>query len=285
MFKLVKYCVHMESRKRGYLRLSYRYVRKFFEVLSGKTSLKLVLAIKFPHFYKLNVKEGEVLKWKGVEVKLPKSKIYNQGLLWEEVSILSGRYLIPECHVRHGDIVFDVGAHLGFFSYYALQNGAKEIYAFEPNPYVFEILKENSRMWSDRIKPFQLALFSTEEDLEFFIVSELDTVSTLVKDREGSALGSVKYCKVIKVRTTTVDNFVRDNKIERVDFIKIDAEGSEKEILKGAEETIKNFKPRMVVAAYHFPDDKERIPELVFSIRNDYNFKIVNKGEEDLFFW
>jgi hypothetical protein len=83
----------------------------------------------------------------------------------------------------------------------------------------------------------------------------------------------------------TLDDFVKEHNIERVDFIKIDTEGSEREIIKGARETIKNFKPRMAIAAYHLPDDKEVIPELVLSIRDDYRFKLVNKGEEDLFFY
>jgi hypothetical protein len=82
----------------------------------------------------------------------------------------------------------------------------------------------------------------------------------------------------------TIDNFVKEEKIDRVDFIKIDTEGFEKERIKGAEKTIKEFKPRLAIAAYHFPDDKKAIPELVLSIRDDYNYKyynykLVNKGE------
>jgi hypothetical protein len=63
------------------------------------------------------------------------------------------------------------------------------------------------------------------------------------------------------VKTMTLDSFVKEYNVERVDFIKIDAEGSERETLKGAKETIKKFKPRMAIAAYHLPDDK-KIPEI-----------------------
>jgi len=41
----------------------------------------------------------------------------------------------------------------------------------------------------------------------------------------------------------------------------------------------------MAIAAYHLPDDKKVIPELVLSIRDDYKYKLVNNGEEDLFFF
>jgi hypothetical protein len=85
-------------------------------------------------------------------------------------------------------------------------------------------------------------------------------------------------------KTMTLDSFVKECGIERVDFIKIDAKGSEREIIKGAKETIKRFKPKMAIAAYHLPDDKKVIPELVLSIRN-YKFKLVDKGEPVLFFF
>ena len=193
-------------------------------------------------------------------------------------------YSIPECHVAQGDIVFDVGAHFGFFSCYALQKGAKKIYAFEPNPYVFEILKEHANIWDkEKIEPFCLALSSFEGEAELFLNNELGNASTLLKNRDNTILRLQKYEKSVKVKTTTIDRFVKENNIEKVDFIKIDTEGSEREIIKGAKETIRKFKPKMAISAYHFPDDKEKIPELVLSIRDDYRFKLVNKGKRICF--
>jgi len=261
--------------KREYPKLFYRYAKEFFEVLAGKTSLKLYLAHNFPSFYKAKFREGEVLKWKGSKFELPKSH-YDYNL--ERILILGGMYSIPECHVKPNDVVFDVGAHFGFFSYYAIKSGAKEVYAFEPNPYVFEKLLENVRLWSDKIKPINKALWSDEAELTLFIPADYKLHGW------ASAQERIKAEKV-KVKTTTIDEFVEKNKVERLDFIKIDAEGAEREIIKGAKETIKRFKPRMAISAYHLPDDREKIPELVLSIREDYRFKLVNKGEEDLFFF
>uniref|UniRef100_A0A7V4KEE3 FkbM family methyltransferase n=1 Tax=Fervidobacterium pennivorans TaxID=93466 RepID=A0A7V4KEE3_FERPE len=130
-----------------------------------------------------------------------------------------------------------------------------------------------------------MALSSQNGEVELFISSKLGSISTILQNRKNTVLKLCKYKKSVKVKTTTIDEFVKENKIERVDFIKIDAEGAEREIIKGARETIKNFKPRMAIAAYHLPDDKEVIPELVLSIRDDYKYKLVNKGEEDLFFF
>jgi FkbM family methyltransferase len=267
--------------KKEYPRLFYRYFKEFLEVLAGKTSLKLYLAYNYPSLYKPKFKEGEKLKWKGSKFKVPNACEYTLEMAF----ILGEMYSIPECHIEAGDIVFDVGAHFGFFSYYAVQKGAKEVYAFEPNPYVFEILKKHAEMWSNKIKPYQLALSDKNEEADLFIADELGTISTMLKNRESTPLKLREYTKSVKVKTMTLDNFVKEEKIDRVDFIKIDTEGFEKEIIKGAEKTIKEFKPRLAIAAYHFPDDKKAIPELVLSIRDDYNYKLVNKGEGDLFFF
>jgi FkbM family methyltransferase len=262
--------------KREYPRLFYRYFKEFLEVLSGKTSLKLYLARNYPSLYKPKFREGERLRWKGSQIRLPKVIIFPPSPLAECIFPLAGQYSIPECDVEKDDIVFDVGSHFGFFSYFALNKGAKEIYAFEPNPHVFEILKKHAELWSDKIKPFEIALYSSNGFLSLSIPNPLAGSATL---RE---IGN--YEKV-KIRTMTLDSFVKEYNIEKVDFIKIDAEGAEREIIKGARETIKKFKPRMAIAAYHLSDDKEVIPELVLSIRDDYKFKLVNKGEEDLFFF
>ena len=270
--------------KKEYPRLFYRYFKEFLEVLVGKTSLKLYLAYNYPSFYKPKFKEGEKLKWRGIEFISPSA----YGFTHEMPFILGcDMYSTPECHVEAGDIVFDVGTHFGSFSYYAVQKGAREVYAFEPNPYVFEILKKHAEMWSDKIKPYQLALSDKNGEADLFISEglELGGVSTMLKNKEKSALKFYKYNKKVKVKTMTLDSFVKEYNVERVDFIKIDAEGSEREILKGAKETIKRFKPKMAIAAYHLPDDKKVIPELVVSIRDDYKFKLVNKGKEDLFFF
>jgi len=231
--------------------------------------------------YKPKFKEEEKLKWKGNNLelppKLPKIISLPPLILAEYFFPLSGQYSIPECEVKRDDIVFDIGTHFGFFSYYAITKNAREVYAFEPNPYVFEILKKHAEMWSDKIKPFEIALYSSNGFQELLIPNPLAGWSTLApKEREGEK---------VKVKTMTLDSFCKEYNVERVDFIKIDAEGSEREIIKGAKETIKKFKPRMAITAYHLPDNKKVIPELVLSIRDDYKFKLVNKGEEDLFFF
>lgn len=169
------------SRK-DYPKIFQRILKDFSEVLMRKTSLKLYLTFNYPIFVKLNLKTGEVLRWKGVEFKVPPIVKYPQGYLqWEPIFIMAGKYSTKECSIKPEDIVLDVGAHFGFFSYYAFEMGAKEVYLFEPNPWVFEILNQHISLWSDKIKPYQLALSDKNGKICLFISEEMGSTSTILK--------------------------------------------------------------------------------------------------------
>ena len=66
------------------------------------------------------------------------------------------------------------------------------------------------------------------------------------------------------------DDFVKDNNIPRVDFIKMDIEGAEPFALNGAVETIKRFKPKLAIAIYHSMDDFVNIPEWITGLNLGY---------------
>jgi len=63
---------------------------------------------------------------------------------------------------------------------------------------------------------------------------------------------------------------VSELKLERVDFIKMDIEGAERRALAGAYSTLKKYRPRLAIAAYHLPDDPEIIPRVVNSTWSGY---------------
>jgi len=199
-------------------------------------------------------------------------------------SIVEGQYSIPECHVEKGDIVLDCGAHIGSFSYIASKK-ASLIFAFEPTPLIYHVLKKNIRLW--RIKNIILikkAVYLDRRNCDFFVDFMRTDGSTLSKERAKI----LSQPKLIKVKCISIDNFVKERRLKRVDFIKMDIEGAEIEALKGAKNTIKKFKPRMAIAAYHFQGDKIKIPQIVLSIMRDYKYKFVNKTHKsfgDLFFW
>jgi FkbM family methyltransferase len=66
---------------------------------------------------------------------------------------------------------------------------------------------------------------------------------------------------VAQVRTHTIDSFVKEIGLKQVDFIKMDIEGAEWKVLRGAEETLRRYRPRLAIALYHRPDDFLVIPK------------------------
>ena len=73
-------------------------------------------------------------------------------------------------------------------------------------------------------------------------------------------------------KVITLDAYVRENKLPSVDFIKLDVEGAELDVLKGATVTIAQFKPILMLSAYHKWDYFWTLMNFVKSIRSDYEF-------------
>lgn len=72
------------------------------------------------------------------------------------------------------------------------------------------------------------------------------------------------------VTVTTIDEYVRREALERVDFIKMDIEGSEAAALRGATDTLRRFRPKLAISLYHRPEDLRQIPLWVDNLRLGY---------------
>ena len=160
-----------------------------------------------------------------------------------------------------GDIVFDIGAYVGdtalWFSKAVGPQG--KVYAFEPEPSNFEKLKANlERNKVTNVIPLHLALSENEGEMQ------------IASGGGGSAITETAGDTSVKV--TTIDRFVEANKLPRVDFIKMDVEGYELNVLIGASETIQKFKPKLAICAYHKGDDLITLPQFIRSLVPSYNF-------------
>ena len=74
------------------------------------------------------------------------------------------------------------------------------------------------------------------------------------------------------VKSAAIDDLVRRKTMESVDFIKLDIEGSELACLKGAQESIRRFKPKLAIASYHHIEDLWELPLFINSINSGYRF-------------
>ena len=272
--------------KKDYPKVFYNYFRELLDVLLGKTSLKLYLLKNYPSIFKNRIRfnDNEEIYCNGIKIIYNKRYEFISNPFDIIVGILlplSGQYFIPECHVQRGDVVLDCGAYLGGFSIHAVMMGASKVYAFEPTPKTFEKLIELTQKF-EKIIPVKKAIYSKNCIKEFQVFGdfEISEGNKIITNDLNNVDG-----KKITVECVSIDNFIKENNISKVNFIKMDIEGAEREAIKGAKKTIKTFKPRMAISAYHLPNDKEIIPELVLSIRDDYRYKLVKRGYDLIAFF
>ena len=176
-------------------------------------------------------------------------------------------------------VVFDIGANIGVFTCFAA-NVVKKVkfFAFEPVSMVFDILKKNTESYRN-IEIFQLSLGSREETKEILIRTWNPGYST-IKD---SAVQRPKESFDIKenIKISKLDNIVNKLNLEKINFIKIDVEGYEVEVLRGGIETIKKFRPTIGVSLHNQSFEKE-IREIFEKEIKNYEIRKSEKDPSDL---
>jgi len=111
--------------------------------------------------------------------------------------------------------ILDIGGNVGLFSLYA-QDRAKAIYPIEPTPGHFHILKELTKDYSN-IHPLSIAAHSEDTTIDFYISEENSTMNSSVN----------KYGTKIAVEAKTIRTIIDELRLDHVDLIKCDIEGSE----------------------------------------------------------
>jgi|SaaInlStandDraft_2_1057019.scaffolds.fasta_scaffold50577_1 FkbM family methyltransferase len=158
--------------------------------------------------------------------------------------------------IDDGDIVIDVGANIGEYSLIAAQKVKEhgKVISIEP-------LKETAQTLT---KHFQLNNFTNYEVITKVIGNETKKVN-LYKQMAGGTMGFVdstligrKFEKVDEVEMTTIDEILSTRNIENVKIMKIDIEGYEFELLKGAKNSLQNKKIENMMIEVHINYLKEK---------------------------
>ncbi len=153
---------------------------------------------------------------------------------------------------KPGAVIIDIGAHIGLFSIIAAQVTGKrgKLYAFEPAPGTFALLQQTVVINHEEqvIETIQKAVGKENGKITFFVSdNKADNSNSLVNYKEDRSLHG------IDVAVTSIDNFVKEKNISKLDFIKIDVEGAEYDTLQGAASTLKNLRPKCIVAIHPEP--------------------------------
>ncbi len=166
--------------------------------------------------------------------------------------------------VRPGDVVIDVGGHLGTFTRFAFSKGAERVIVIEPEVQNLACLK---RTFPDEIRRGAVTLVEAAAWREAGVLRFSGEDGTGQVDDQGE----------VSVRAVTIDETVAALGLERVDFIKMDIEGAEPDALIGARETLSRHGPRMVLSTYHEPEHPREIRELVLAARPRYRLDETGK--------
>ena len=176
--------------------------------------------------------------------------------------------------VEPGDIVIDAGTWIGDFAAYSAMRGATA-YAFEPTQETYNYLLQTielNKNFPGKIIPVNKGLSDKNAQLEIFI-SETGSEGNTLLEKHDPIFNKSRSIEVVRL-----DDFVKQNNLSRVDFIKADIEGSERDMLAGAQETLKNFAPKLALCTYHLKDDPEVLEALIKQANPAYN--VVQKSKK-----
>ena len=175
--------------------------------------------------------------------------IWRYGYFEEDVCI----YLLSL--LQEGMTFLDIGSHFGFFtllgSHLVGENG--KVLALEPTPSTYWQLKKNITNYPN-VDVYNCAAYSADEKIRFYDYG-------LSESAFNSILGPRKDNKTpmpeneITVQARKIDSILRERGIKGIDLIKIDVESSEINVLKGMMETLKDFRPNLVLEVGDFEVD------------------------------
>jgi len=178
--------------------------------------------------------------------------------------------------IPEGGVVLDIGANIGSHTIaYAKKVGfSGNVFAYEPNPEAFKCLVHNMKE------------LVTVFEFPFALGNTIGTIE-VIQENDNIGMAYVKEAKNGSGIITTVDKEMKD--IKKVDFIKIDCEGYELEVLKGAKETIKKYSPVMLIEVNKGCLERSgESKESLFKLLDEYGYTYRNiykeQGMDDLQF-
>ncbi len=154
----------------------------------------------------------------------------------------------------YDSVMIDIGAHRGTYTDHMAKR-AKKVYAFEPDP---DNAKELRVVMSNRlnVEVIEMAVSNHNGTSLLMIHQQNPGAHSIHEPLDGLIFGHTLENSV-EVKTTTLDKWCKSNKIKQVDFIKIDVEAHEAEVLEGAKETLKKYHPIIVLDTHQIADLKK----------------------------
>ena len=217
--------------------------KKFFKIFIGTNIGRYGIVRKLQRFANSNLKPD----W--VEIEGEKMYLDDVDSLCLSINGIHEKILtnLIKKEIHSGDVVLDIGAHIGYYTlqFANLVGSTGKVYAFEPEPKNFELLKKNVQINKhDNVVLIQKIVSDKDGIVEFFI-SKFDSIGNkLFKSNEAGSS--------IKIESTTLDEYFKDLK-KKIDFIKMDIQGGEGKAILGMKNLLKENKNLKIVQEW-WPD-------------------------------
>jgi FkbM family methyltransferase len=189
------------------------------------------------------------------------------NLAW---AYLFKQYYLNRNHIKiqpeQGDYIIDAGACLGetalAFAASVRENG--KVFAFEIDPENLKIFRHNLMQNENLAKRIVIKNYALSDTPDSQLYLHGQGPSAKVSNQQSN----------IPIKTATIDQLVNEGEIDKIDFIKMDIEGSELQALHGAVETIRKFRPKLAISIYHKLTDIFEIPAFIDSLNLGYQLFI-----------
>ena len=194
-------------------------------------------------------KAWRIITLNGYKIKVNLSYRMGSLIYWRGAHEWAPMFLLKN-ELKKGMVVYDVGANIGEISLFcanALGEEAK-VFSFEPMKETFEILKENIAInkFESRIKPFSIALSDRNGEADLYGANEVDEQLGTYEDGFHTLYARDSRSTLLyKIKLETLDSKIGE--LPPPDFIKIDVEGAELMVLKGAAKTLEKYHPKLML--------------------------------------
>jgi FkbM family methyltransferase len=191
--------------------------------------------------------------------------------------------IIDHFRPKEKDIVVDIGAHIGRYTIISSKrigpNG--KVVAIEADPANFEMLNRNVNLNKlTNVTSLNYAVYSNQTKLKLYLPGKQSgfTIYNTIMVNRGKHQG-----KFIEVSGNTLDNLLEQNKINfaNINWIKIDVEGAEFEVLKGAQNVLSKSNDIAILIEIHNSQNGTNLYRPIIEFLNRYNFRIVYEKIHD----
>jgi FkbM family methyltransferase len=222
--------------------------------------------MKLKHFFKV--------MFSGITLPIQDGPL--KGKKWcatTSIRYIRGKYVKRDTDILYenvvkDDIVYDIGAHVGYFSVLCSEIVGNEgkVFAFEPVPMNLLFLRKHIKI-------------NKCSNIRVFDICVSDTVGEEYFDNtEGSATGHLSPEGKLKVGVNTLDNLLSTDEILPPDFIKINAEGAEQSILAGCMKIIEKYHPKFLITFHG-----EELRDNCIKLLSEFDYKIKITAEDALY--